>query len=278
MSMSSPSITSTSLSRCWPRSWNPASRCTPVPHALANRAGQDPDAPTAHRVRVPGAGLGGPCTIGSSSPPSSTTTPGSAVVKTPRGGYDGKGVRVVARRGCRRRLVRGAGRARHRGPPCWPRSSSDSGVSWPSWSHGDHPVRCGPGRSSRTVQRDGVCAEVFAPAPAGGIAGSSPPVNSRSPSPRRSMSPGCWPSSCSRPMTTGCWSMNSRCAPHNTGHWTIDGALTSQFEQHLRAVLDLPLGLDRPDRAVVGDDQRARRPDRGDAGSISVRIRRSFPR
>ena len=30
--------------------------------------------------------------------------------------------------------------------------------------------------------------------------------------------------------------------PHNTGHWTIDGAVTSQFEQHLRAVLDLPLG------------------------------------
>jgi 5-(carboxyamino)imidazole ribonucleotide synthase len=30
--------------------------------------------------------------------------------------------------------------------------------------------------------------------------------------------------------------------PHNTGHWTIDGAHTSQFENHLRAVLDLPLG------------------------------------
>jgi 5-(carboxyamino)imidazole ribonucleotide synthase len=30
--------------------------------------------------------------------------------------------------------------------------------------------------------------------------------------------------------------------PHNSGHWTIDGAVTSQFENHLRAVLDLPLG------------------------------------
>ena len=30
--------------------------------------------------------------------------------------------------------------------------------------------------------------------------------------------------------------------PHNSGHWSIDGAVTSQFEQHLRAVLDLPLG------------------------------------
>lgn len=30
--------------------------------------------------------------------------------------------------------------------------------------------------------------------------------------------------------------------PHNSGHWSIDGSVTSQFEQHLRAVLDLPLG------------------------------------
>ena len=29
---------------------------------------------------------------------------------------------------------------------------------------------------------------------------------------------------------------------HNTGHWTIEGAETSQFENHVRAVLGLPLG------------------------------------
>ncbi|MFI0938002.1 5-(carboxyamino)imidazole ribonucleotide synthase [Streptomyces sp. NPDC021020] len=34
--------------------------------------------------------------------------------------------------------------------------------------------------------------------------------------------------------------------PHNSGHWTIDGAATSQFANHLRAVLDLPLGDPRP--------------------------------
>jgi 5-(carboxyamino)imidazole ribonucleotide synthase len=34
--------------------------------------------------------------------------------------------------------------------------------------------------------------------------------------------------------------------PHNTGHWTQDGAVTSQFENHLRAVLDLPLGAPEP--------------------------------
>jgi len=34
--------------------------------------------------------------------------------------------------------------------------------------------------------------------------------------------------------------------PHNSGHWSMDGAITGQFEQHLRAVLDLPLGDPRP--------------------------------
>jgi len=33
---------------------------------------------------------------------------------------------------------------------------------------------------------------------------------------------------------------------HNSGHWTIEGAVTSQFENHLRAILDLPLGATRP--------------------------------
>ena len=34
--------------------------------------------------------------------------------------------------------------------------------------------------------------------------------------------------------------------PHNTGHWSMDGAVTGQFENHLRAVLDLPLGSPSP--------------------------------
>ncbi len=33
---------------------------------------------------------------------------------------------------------------------------------------------------------------------------------------------------------------------HNSGHWTIEGAVTSQFENHLRAILGLPLGSTRP--------------------------------
>lgn len=43
--------------------------------------------------------------------------------------------------------------------------------------------------------------------------------------------------------------------PHNSGHWSIEGAVTSQFEQHLRAILDLPLGSPqmRTPYAVMGN-------------------------
>jgi 5-(carboxyamino)imidazole ribonucleotide synthase len=43
--------------------------------------------------------------------------------------------------------------------------------------------------------------------------------------------------------------------PHNSGHWSIEGCITSQFEQHLRAILDLPLGSTalRSKYAVMGN-------------------------
>jgi 5-(carboxyamino)imidazole ribonucleotide synthase len=57
--------------------------------------------------------------------------------------------------------------------------------------------------------------------------------------------------------------------PHNSGHWTMDGSATSQFEQHLRAVLDYPLGattlrsptvmanvLGAPETPTMGPDER----------------------
>ena len=47
--------------------------------------------------------------------------------------------------------------------------------------------------------------------------------------------------------------------PHNTGHWSMDGAVTVQFENHLRAVLDLPLGLAGARAPVDGDGEHPRR-------------------
>ena len=58
--------------------------------------------------------------------------------------------------------------------------------------------------------------------------------------------------------------------PHNTGHWTQDGAVTSQFENHLRAVLDLPLGSPVAASAVDGDGQHPRRPGRGRDASTTA--------
>lgn len=52
--------------------------------------------------------------------------------------------------------------------------------------------------------------------------------------------------------------------PHNSGHWTIEGAVTSQFEQHIRAVLGWPLGSTETIPAacvsanLLGDGERAR--------------------
>jgi 5-(carboxyamino)imidazole ribonucleotide synthase len=60
--------------------------------------------------------------------------------------------------------------------------------------------------------------------------------------------------------------------PHNSGHWTIEGAITSQFEQHLRAVLDLPLGDPRAaaPQAVTANVFGAEQGGGGDARAAGV--------
>jgi len=167
---------------------------------------------------------------------------GSAVVKTARGGYDGKGVRVV-------READGAddwfadladGEAllveelvdfRRELAQSVARRPSGQIVAWPL---------------VESVQSDGVCAEVIAPAPksAGRLAEAAEAI-------ARTVA--------ERLGVTGVLAVELfetdddrllinelAMRPHNTGHWTIDGSTTSQFEQHLRAVLDLPLGDTRP--------------------------------
>ena len=56
--------------------------------------------------------------------------------------------------------------------------------------------------------------------------------------------------------------------PHNTGHWTMNGSITSQFEQHLRAVLDLPLGATD---ALAEIDRHEELPRRRQPGSVTPR-------
>lgn len=166
---------------------------------------------------------------------------GRAVVKTARGGYDGKGVRVVTdpadvadwfiavaeAGGGQALLVEELVPFTRELAQSVARRPSGEVVAWPL---------------VETVQRDGVCAEVFAPAPdsAGRLADTAEDI-----AVRISTELG----------VTGVLAVELfqtdderilinelAMRPHNTGHWTIDGATTSQFEQHLRAVLDLPLG------------------------------------
>jgi 5-(carboxyamino)imidazole ribonucleotide synthase len=187
---------------------------------------------------------------------------GRAVVKTPRGGYDGKGVRVVsdpadvddwlATAGERGLLVEELVEFRRELAQLVARRPSGEVRAWPL---------------VETVQRDGVCAEVFAPAPDAG----SLPAQARALAERIATELGVTGVLAVELFETsdGRLLVNELAMrPHNTGHWTIDGAVTSQFEQHLRAVLDLPLGDPSPTAPwsvmvnILGGPSGAMMPDR----------------
>ena len=93
----------------------------------------------------------------------------------------------------------------------------------------------------QTVQRDGICREVIAPAP--GLA-SGRRAQAQELALRIAQELGVTGLLAVEMFETPAGLLVNELAmrPHNTGHWTIEGARTSQFEQHLRAVLDLPLG------------------------------------
>ena len=173
---------------------------------------------------------------------------GRAVVKTTRGGYDGKGVRVVGHGPVPTEVVEWADAAAAGTGPALiaeelvpfrrelaalvARTPSGRTVVW---------------AVVESVQRDGVCAEVVAPAP-----DLHPETAARAEDVARRVAEGL--------DVTGVLAVEMfevpapdggapdvlvnelAMRPHNSGHWTIDGSVTSQFEQHLRAVLDLPLG------------------------------------
>ncbi|MDP3208218.1 MAG: 5-(carboxyamino)imidazole ribonucleotide synthase, partial [Rhodoglobus sp.] len=160
---------------------------------------------------------------------------GRAVVKTPRGGYDGKGVRVVSAGSDaadwfdddRPLLVEELVKFRRELSQVVARRPSGEIALWPV---------------VESIQRDGVCSEVIAPAPlsAGRIADVAAEIAT---------------TIAEQLGVTGVLAVELfettddrllvnelAMRPHNSGHWSIDGSTTSQFEQHLRAVLDLPLG------------------------------------
>jgi 5-(carboxyamino)imidazole ribonucleotide synthase len=66
--------------------------------------------------------------------------------------------------------------------------------------------------------------------------------------------------------------------PHNSAHWTIEGARTSQFEQHLRAVLDYPLGATTPTAPVTVMVNLLAGPDDVKPASIDERVHHCLAR
>ncbi len=96
-----------------------------------------------------------------------------------------------------------------------------------------------------TVQRDGICVEVLAPAPDLDL---ELAVSAQELAIRLATELGVVGLLAVELFDTGTGLVVNELAmrPHNSGHWTIEGARTSQFEQHLRAVLDYPLGDTEP--------------------------------
>ena len=160
------------------------------------------------------------------------------ILKTSRGGYDGKGVWRVESAShldavMAQPLPPGAVWLAEAAVPFMQELSAQVARS-PSGQTAAYPV-------VRTVQTGGICSEVVAPAPgldpdravdaqriALEIAGALDVTGMLA----------------VEMFDTGNEILVNELAmrPHNSGHWTIEGAVTSQFENHLRAVLDLPLG------------------------------------
>jgi 5-(carboxyamino)imidazole ribonucleotide synthase len=168
---------------------------------------------------------------------------GAAVVKTARGGYDGKGVRVVrdahdvddwfttlaedGRGGAL--LVEELVDFQRELAQLVARRPSGEMRAWPV---------------VETVQQDGINTEVIAPAEHSTGASEAERIG-------RAIAEGLGVTGVLAvelfETADGRLLVNELAMrPHNSGHFSIDGSVTSQFEQHLRAVLDLPLGDTRP--------------------------------
>jgi 5-(carboxyamino)imidazole ribonucleotide synthase len=161
------------------------------------------------------------------------------VVKAVRGGYDGRGV-WMARDVAQAREI--AGTCLDDGLPVLveervelrrelsalvARSPFGQGAAWPV---------------VQTVQRDGICVLVIAPAP---DLSDESAAAAQQLALRLAAELGVVGVLAVElfETTDGALLVNELAMrPHNSGHWTMDGARTSQFEQHLRAVLDYPLG------------------------------------
>ncbi len=166
-----------------------------------------------------------------------------AVLKTTRGGYDGKGVWVVASGSeCDEAFAAAAAAGVQilaEELVDFRRELSALVARSPSGQAAAYPV-------VESTQVDGVCREVIAPAP-----GLDPELAGAAQQIALQVAGALDVTGILAvelfETTDGRVLVNELAMrPHNTGHWTQDGAVTSQFENHLRAVMDLPLGSPAP--------------------------------
>ncbi|MBA8920167.1 5-(carboxyamino)imidazole ribonucleotide synthase [Nesterenkonia jeotgali] len=174
------------------------------------------------------------------------------VLKTPRGGYDGKGVRMIDSADAASTAQDWFSRAEESGAGLlaeekvrYTRELSAQVARSATGETVTYPV-------VESTQTDGVCDEVIAPAPltsqdhvevaertartiaeqlqvTGMLAVELFEISEDEADPETGV-------------VAGIYINELAMRPHNSGHWTMDGSITSQFEQHLRAVLGLPLG------------------------------------
>ncbi len=172
------------------------------------------------------------------------------VVKTPIGGYDGKGVRVVSSSeqvsdwlGAPM-LASLGGSLLVEQKVSFKRELAQLSARNPAGDFVSWPV-------VETRQKNGVCSEVLSPAPDISAEMSTEAVKiarliSESLGVTGNLVVEMFET------TEGELLVNELAMrPHNSGHFTIEGSVTSQFEQHLRAVLNLPLGKTDPLRPVA---------------------------
>jgi 5-(carboxyamino)imidazole ribonucleotide synthase len=168
---------------------------------------------------------------------------GVAILKTPIGGYDGKGVRVVRSADDAMdwlgNLAQYGGSLLAEEKVDFVRELAQLSARRPSGEFKAWPL-------VETIQENGVCSVVISPAPE-----ASAETLEKTADIARQVAEGL--------EVTGVLAVEMFEArdgrllinelamrPHNSGHFSIEGSVTSQFEQHLRAVSDLPLGSTEP--------------------------------
>ena len=156
------------------------------------------------------------------------------VLKAVSGGYDGKGVWVCASAAQAQAVLAHGLALIAEEYVAFERELAVLAARSPHRQGAVYPV-------VQTVQRDGICREVIAPAP--GLADELA-VQAQELALRIAAELDVTGLLAVELFQTSRGLLVNELAmrPHNCGHWTIEGAVTSQFEQHLRAVLDLPLG------------------------------------